>query len=179
MSGTWNFFVQVTCFNPLPAGNITPELHLVVIYDGYMTINNQNVSLNVGLLRPEQGFSIPNLVKMPYPSLTDFYMGGAFSLGNLLSGIGSHLFSGIKGLLSGLIYGDQPQESASQQSSSQQTSEAIGKQLATLLPYIRQMMANRQPVQPVRTLPRSLPISASRAAARAIRRRSLEQQLEE
>ena len=168
MSGTWNFFVQVTCFNPLPSGNITPELHLVVIYDGYMTINNQNVSLNVGLLRPEQGFSIPNLVKMPYPPLTDFYMGGAFSLSNLLSGIGRHLFSGIKGLLSGLLFGEQPQEGESQQSS--QSSEGIGKQLAALLPYIRQMMASR-----------SSAVSAAPVApvSRAIARRSLEEQLEE
>jgi hypothetical protein len=164
MSGTWNFFVQVTCFNPLPFGSVTPELHLVVVYDGYMTINNQNVSLNVGLLRPEQGFSIPNLVKMPYPPLTDFYMGGAFSLGNLLSGIGSHLFSGIKGLLSGLLFGEQSHEG---ESHGEQSSEGIGKQLAALLPYIRQMMSKRSPA-----------VSAA-PASRATARRSLEEQLEE
>jgi hypothetical protein len=63
MSGTWNFFVQVTCFNPLPSGIVTPELHLIVVYDGYMTINNQNVSLNVGLLRPEKDSAYQILLK--------------------------------------------------------------------------------------------------------------------
>jgi hypothetical protein len=82
-----------------------------------------------------------------------------------LSGIGSHLFSGIKGLLSGLLFGEQSQEGESQQSS-----EGIGKQLAALLPYIRQMMSSR-----------SSAVSAAPAApvSRAIARRSLEQQLEE
>ena len=155
MSGTWNFMIQVTVsYANFPgAVAITPELDLIIIYDGWMTINNQNVSFNTGLLRPEQGFSIPALVKMPYPPYSDFYMGGAFSLSNLLSGIGSHLFSGIKGLLSGLIFGDQSSESGSES----KEDENLSSQLARLLPHIRKM------------LPRS---SASRRA------RSIEEQLE-
>jgi len=158
MSGTWNFQIQVSCFNPNYTGAvaITPELHIIIIYDGWMTISNQNVSLNTGLLRPEQGFSIPALVKMPYPPYSDFYMGGAFSLSNLLSGIGSHLFSGIKGLLSGLIFGDQSSESGSES----KEDENLSSQLARLLPHIRKM------------LPRSAASSSSRRA------RSIEEQLE-
>jgi len=137
MQGTFNFAAQVTA-NNFSTSNYTVELHLIVIFDGYMTINNQNVNFNTGLLKPEQGFSMPSLVKMPFPSLTDFYMGGAFSLGNLLSGIGSHLFSEIKGLLSGLFNGpsDQSQEQVSE-------SPALTQQLSALLPYIHKMMKGR------------------------------------
>jgi hypothetical protein len=136
MQGTFNFMAQVTAQNNTPV-NIPAELHMVVVYDGFMTINNQNVTLNTGLIKPEQGFSIPSLVKMPFPGLTDFYMGGAFSLGNLLQGIGSHLFSGIKGLLSGLIFGEQKGAEGEQPVD-------VSKTMSALLPYIQRMMGSRR-----------------------------------
>jgi len=139
MQGTFNFMAQITATN-YTSTNLSVELHMIVIYDGFMTINNQNVTLNTGLLKPEQGFSIPSLVKMPFPHLTDFYMGGAFSLGNLLQGIGSHLFSGIKGLLSGLIFGEQKGAEGEQ-------SADISRNMSALLPYIQKMMGSRRNIE--------------------------------
>jgi hypothetical protein len=136
MQGLFNFQAQVTVTN-YTSSSVNAELHMIVVYDWFMKIENQNVSYNTGFLKTEQGFSIPSLVKMPYPQLTDFYMGGAFSLGSLLSGIGSHLLSGIKGLLSGLFSGD----SGSEQQQQQQT--GVTQQLTALLPYIQKMLATR------------------------------------
>jgi hypothetical protein len=110
---------------------------MIVVFDGFMTISNQNVNYNTGLLKTEAGFTIPSLTKMPFPSVTDFYQGGAFSLGNLLSGIGSHLLSGIKGLVSGLFSGD------SESSSESGSSTGVSQQLSALLPYIQRMIASR------------------------------------
>jgi hypothetical protein len=137
MQGTWNFAAQVTATN-YTSGAVNVELHMIVVFDGFMTISNQNVNYNTGLLKTEAGFTIPSLTKMPFPSVTDFYQGGAFSLGNLLSGIGSHLLSGIKGLVSGLFSGDSESSSESGSSSSN-----VSQQLSALLPYIQRMIASR------------------------------------
>jgi hypothetical protein len=141
MQGTWNFAAQVTATN-YTSSPVNVELHMVVVFDGFMTISNQNVNYNTGLLKTEAGFTIPSLPKMPYPKLTDFYQGGAFSLGNLLSGIGSHLLSGIKGLVTGLISGE-PSSDASQQQQQQQPSN-VTQQLSALLPYIQRMFTKER-----------------------------------
>jgi hypothetical protein len=143
MQGTWNFAAQVTATN-YTSGPLQVELHMIVVFDGFMTISNQNVNYNTGLLKTEAGFTIPSLTKMPFPSVTDFYQGGAFSLGNLLSGIGSHLLSGIKGLVSGLFIGE------SGSSSESGSSTGVSQQLSALLPYIQRMIVSRNRALPAR-----------------------------
>jgi hypothetical protein len=66
-----------------------------------MTIAGGSVTLQTGLVTP--GAPIPGLVKTTFPKETDFYVGGKFDLGSILSSIPGHIFRGLSGLVSRLL----------------------------------------------------------------------------
>jgi hypothetical protein len=96
--GTWNFQIQVNAFNSL-YNPVTPQLDIIVIYHGTMTIAGGSVTLQTGLVTP--GAPIPGLAKTTFPKETDFYSGGKFDLGSILSSIPGRIFRGLSGLVSG------------------------------------------------------------------------------
>jgi hypothetical protein len=49
--GTWNFQIQVNAFNSLYDA-VTPQLDIIVIYHGIMTIAGGSVTLQTGLVSP-------------------------------------------------------------------------------------------------------------------------------
>jgi hypothetical protein len=98
--GTWNFQIQVNAFNSL-YNAVTPQLDIIVIYHGTMTIAGGSVTLQTGLVTPRA--PIPGLAKTIFPKETDFYSGGKFDLGSILSGIPGRIFRGLSGLVSGLV----------------------------------------------------------------------------
>jgi hypothetical protein len=98
--GTWNFQIQVNTFNSLLAP-VTPQLDIIVIYHGSMTIAGGSVTLQTDLA--SFGAPIPGLSKTTFPKETDFYAGGKFDLGSILSSIPGRIFRGLSGLVSGLL----------------------------------------------------------------------------
>jgi hypothetical protein len=98
--GTWNFQIQVNAFNSL-VNTVTPQLDIIVIYHGTMTIAGGSVTLQTGLVTP--GAPIPGLAKTTFPKETDFYSGGKFDLGSILFSIPGRIFRGLSGLVSGLL----------------------------------------------------------------------------
>jgi hypothetical protein len=98
--GTWNFQIQVNSFNSL-YDPVTPQLDIIVIYHGTMTIAGGSVTLQTGLVTP--GAPIPGLAKTTFPKETDFYSGGKFDLGSILLSIPGRIFRGLSGLVSGLL----------------------------------------------------------------------------
>jgi hypothetical protein len=90
---TWNFQVQCTFtntiweFNPPPQGGqptfFTPQMDIIIVYHGAMTVSGQSVTLNTGLVTP--GAPILQLAKVSFPHETDMYSGGKFDLGSILS----------------------------------------------------------------------------------------------
>jgi hypothetical protein len=73
-----------------------------------MTISGGSVTLNTGLSAP--GRAIPELPKTTFPKETDFYSGGKFDLGSILSSIPGRILSGLSGLVSGLLGSPEPNE---------------------------------------------------------------------
>jgi hypothetical protein len=98
--GTWNFQIQVNAFNRL-LSPVTPQLDVIVIYHGTMTIVGGSVTLQTGLVSP--GAPVAGLSKTTFPRETDFYAGGKFDLGSILSSIPCRIFRGLSGLVSGLL----------------------------------------------------------------------------
>jgi hypothetical protein len=98
--GTWNLQIQVNAFNSLYDA-VTPQLDIIVIYHGTMTIAGGSVALQTGLVTP--GAPIPGLAKTTFPKETDFYAGGKFDLGSILSSIPGRIFRSLSGLVSGLL----------------------------------------------------------------------------
>jgi hypothetical protein len=98
--GTWNFQIQVNAFNST-YNAVTPQLDIIVIYHGTMTIAGGSVTLQTGLVTP--GAPIPGLAKTTFPRETDFYSGGKFDLGIILNSIPGRIFRGLSGLVSGLL----------------------------------------------------------------------------
>jgi hypothetical protein len=98
--GTWNFQIQVNAFNSLYDA-VTPQLDIIVIYHGTMTIAGGSVTLQTDLVTP--GAPIPGLAKTTFPREKDFYSGGKFDLGSILSSIPGRIFRGLSGLVSGLL----------------------------------------------------------------------------
>jgi hypothetical protein len=98
--GTWNFQIQVQGTNNQSSA-VLPQLDIIVLYHGWMTIAGQSVTLNTGLTAP--GTSIPDLLKTTFPRETDFYSGGKFDLGSILSSIPGRIVKGLSGLVSGLL----------------------------------------------------------------------------
>jgi len=75
--GTWNFQITVQANNTLPDASYTPQMDNIVMYMGSMTIANQSVTLNTGIMQPG---AVPELTKVTFPHETDFYAGGKFDL---------------------------------------------------------------------------------------------------
>jgi hypothetical protein len=98
--GTWNFQIQVNAFNNL-VNAVTPQLDIIVIYHSSMTIAGGSVTLQTDLVTP--GATIPGLAKTTFPKETDFYAGGKFDFGCILSSIPGRIFRGLSGLVSGLL----------------------------------------------------------------------------
>jgi hypothetical protein len=80
-------------------------MDIVVMYMGSMTIANQSVTLNTGIV--QQPGAVPELTKVTFPHETDFYAGGKFDLGSILSSIPGRVVKGLSGLVSGLL-GSEP-----------------------------------------------------------------------
>jgi hypothetical protein len=98
--GTWNFQIQVNAFNSLYQP-VSPHLDVIVIYHGTMTIAGGSVTLQTGLVSPTA--PIAGLSKTAFPKEMDFYTGGKFDLGSILSSIPGRMFRGLSGLVSGLL----------------------------------------------------------------------------
>jgi hypothetical protein len=72
--GTWNFQVQCTYTNTIwefnqpgqnqPPAVYTPQMDIIVVYHGAMTVAGQSVTLNTGLVPP--GVPIPQLAKVSF-----------------------------------------------------------------------------------------------------------------
>jgi hypothetical protein len=119
--GTWNFQVQCTFTNTLaeafptvnnpyiyPTITVAPQMDIIVVYHGAMTISGQSVTLNTGLVPP--GAPIPSLTKVSFPQETDMYSGGKFDLGSILSAIPGRILRGLSGLVSGLLGPEEEKE---------------------------------------------------------------------
>jgi hypothetical protein len=106
--GTWNFQITVQANNTLPDVSYTCQMDIIVLYMGTMTIANQSVTLNTGLITPNT--PIPELTKTTFPNETDFYAGGKFDLGSILSSIPGRIMKGLSGLVSGLLGPEQENE---------------------------------------------------------------------
>jgi hypothetical protein len=90
----------VNAFNSL-YNPVTPQLDIIAIYHGTMTIAGGSVTLQTGLVFPSAPVS--GLSKTTFPKETDFYAGGKFDLGSILSSIPGRIFRGLSGLVSGLL----------------------------------------------------------------------------
>jgi hypothetical protein len=109
--GTWNFQVQYTYINTIwefnqpgqnqPPTFYTPQMDIIVVYHGAMTVSGQSVTLNTGLVPP--GAPIPQLAKVSFPHKTDMNSGGKFDLGSILSAIPGRIMRRLSELVSGLL----------------------------------------------------------------------------
>jgi hypothetical protein len=128
--GTWNFQIQVNAFNST-INTITPQLDIIVIYHGTMTIAGGSVTLQTGLVTP--GAPIPGLAKTTFPKETDFYSGGKFDLGSILSSIPGGIFRGLSGLVSGLLSPEEGEHPAMKKiRSAVKSIPSISRQIAAL-----------------------------------------------
>jgi hypothetical protein len=66
-----------------------------------MTIAGGSVTLQTGLITPVAAMA--GLAKTTFLKETDFYAGGKFDLGSILSSIPGRIFRGLSGLVSGLL----------------------------------------------------------------------------
>jgi hypothetical protein len=69
--GTWNFQIQVNAFNSLYEP-VSPQLDIIVIYHGTMTIAGDSVTLQTGLVSPTA--PVAGLSKTIFPKETDFML---------------------------------------------------------------------------------------------------------
>jgi hypothetical protein len=128
--GTWNFQIQVNAFNNT-YNAVTPQLDIIVIYHGTMTIARGSVTLQTGLVAP--GAPIPGLAKTTFPKETDFYSGGKFDLGSILSSIPGRIFRGLSGLVSGLLSPEEGEHPAFKKvRSAMKSIPSISRQIAAL-----------------------------------------------
>jgi hypothetical protein len=128
--GTWNFQIQVNAFNSTVSA-VTPQLDIIVIYHGTMTIAGGSVSLQTGLVAP--GAPIPGLAKTTFPKETDFYSGGKFDLGSILTSIPGRIFRGLSGLVSGLLSPEEGEHPAFKKvRSAMKSIPSISRQIAAL-----------------------------------------------
>jgi hypothetical protein len=128
--GTWNFQIQVNAFNST-YNAVTPQLDIIVIYHGTMTIAGGSVTLQTGLVAP--GAPIPGLAKTTFPRETDFYSGGKFDLGSILSSIPGRIFRGLSGLVSVLLSPEEGEHPAMKKiRSAVRSIPSISRQIAAL-----------------------------------------------
>jgi hypothetical protein len=128
--GTWNFQIQVNAFNSL-FNAVTPQLDIIVIYHGSMTIAGGSVTLQTGLVTPVA--PIPGLAKTTFPREPDFYSGGKFDLGSILSSIPGRIFRGLSGLVGGLLSPEEGEHPAFKKiRSAVRSVPSISRQIAAL-----------------------------------------------
>jgi hypothetical protein len=84
-----------------------PQLDIIVLYHGSVTIAGGNITLNTGIVPNMSGEDISKLNKVSFPKETDVYSGGKFDLGQILTSIPGRIFRGISGLVSGLFGSDE------------------------------------------------------------------------
>jgi hypothetical protein len=107
-NNVWNLQIQVTCQNNRDQPFI-PQMDIVFVYHGYMTISGQSLSLNVGF----DGTISPDHPKVSYPQSEGsegYFQGGKFDVGSLLElvpAVGPILKQGWN-LISGL-FSSEPQ----------------------------------------------------------------------
>jgi hypothetical protein len=120
----------VNAFNSL-YDPVTPELDIIVIYHGSMAIAGGSVTLQTGLVPP--GAPIPGLSKTTFPKETDFYAGGKFDLGSILSRVPGRIFRGLSGLVSGLLSSEEGEHPAFRKiRGAVKSIPSISRQIATL-----------------------------------------------
>jgi hypothetical protein len=78
-------------------------MDVIIIYYGYMVVADGSVTLNTGLTPTATAAPGPEAAKVSFPPNTDFYIGGKFDLGSLLSSIPGRILRGLSGLVSGLL----------------------------------------------------------------------------
>jgi hypothetical protein len=110
--GTYNFQCQVNFIDNRDHSisfdaSYQPQLDIIVLYHGSVTIAGGNVTLNTGIVPNMTGEDITKLNKVSFPKETDVYSGGKFDLGQILTSIPGRIFRGISGLVSGLFDSDE------------------------------------------------------------------------
>jgi hypothetical protein len=110
--GTYNFQCQVNFVDNRDHSvsfdaTYQPQLDIIVLYHGAVTIAGGNVTLNTGIVPNMSGEDITKLNKVSFPKETDVYSGGKFDLGQILTSIPGRIFRGISGLVSGLFGSDE------------------------------------------------------------------------
>jgi hypothetical protein len=110
--GTYNFQCQVNFVDNRDHSvsfdaTYQPQLDIIVLYHGSVTIAGGNVTLNTGIVPNMSGEDITKLNKVSFPKETDVYSGGKFDLGQILTSIPGRIFKGISGLVSGLFGSDE------------------------------------------------------------------------
>jgi hypothetical protein len=89
------------------------------------------VTLQTGLVTP--GAPIPGLAKITFPKETDFYSGGKFDLGSILSSIPGRIFRGLSGLVCGLLSPEEGEHPAFKKiRSAVKSVPSISRQIAAL-----------------------------------------------
>jgi hypothetical protein len=104
-------------------------MDIIVIYHGAMTVAQQSVTLNTGLVPP--GAPIPQLAKVSFPQETDMYSGGKFDLGSIISAIPGRIMRGLSGLVSGLL-GSEEETPTPASAPRRRVLPSISRQLRTL-----------------------------------------------
>jgi len=125
--GYYSFQVTVNCINPLvnptlannpqvinpDAGTNQPQLNLIIIYDGWLRIENGIASFDVGIPDGYKPMSLPRTV---YPKIDHLMRGGGLQAGSLFGTIGKVVRSiPIVGDILGGLFGDDEEEQQQQQ----------------------------------------------------------------
>jgi hypothetical protein len=126
--GYYSFQVTVNCINPLvnptyppnnsqiinpDNGNNRPQLNLIVIYDGWLRIENGIASFDVGIPDGYKPMSLPRTV---YPKIDHLLRGGGLQAGSLFGTLGKIVKSiPIVGDILGGLFGDDEEEQQQQQ----------------------------------------------------------------
>lgn len=92
LRGNYNLRITVQCRN-LKSSTVTPTLNCVVISEGIMSIDNQQVTRSIGILDQNDIFDVKSLPSEVYHSSGSIY-GGNFMTG--LKNFGTRVYKGIK-----------------------------------------------------------------------------------
>jgi hypothetical protein len=101
--GVFNFQISVNVINNRPEPSWIPQMDIIIMYHGYMTIANGSVTLNTGLNTP--GGNFDELPRTNYPTDNNFLLGGKFDLGSILGNIVGMVAEPIGNLFRGLFGG--------------------------------------------------------------------------
>jgi len=120
--GYYSFQVTVNCINPLvnptlannaqitnpDNGTNMPQLNLIVIYDGWLRIENGIASFDVGIPDGYKPMSLPRTI---YPKINHLMRGGGLQAGSLFGTIGKVVRSiPIVGDILGGLFGDDEEQ---------------------------------------------------------------------